>query len=266
VNFQEQLDFFRRKLDIPTQRWDDLMRDAHDRAFVVASAMQADLLADLRAAVDRGIAEGATLEDFRKDFDVLVEKHGWTGWTGEGSEAGRAWRTRVIYETNLRTSYAAGRYRQLQDQLGTRPYWRYRHNDTVLHPRPHHVALDGRVVRGDDPWWNTYYPPNGWGCRCFVESLSERDLKRLGLDEPEPMPEMEIDPVTGLPIGIDRGWDYAPGRSAADELKRIIGDKAKGLPKSIRSDWGRALLGFLVEGAGGLFKSMSRFIRKLFGG
>ena len=32
------------------------------------------------------------------------------GW----ANGGRNWRTRVIFETNLRTSYAAGRWQQLQ--------------------------------------------------------------------------------------------------------------------------------------------------------
>ena len=60
----------------------------------------------------------------------------WIGWTGEGSPAGRAWRTGVIYTTYVAASYAAGRYQQLTDPelLAERPYWRYVHNDSVTHP------------------------------------------------------------------------------------------------------------------------------------
>lgn len=32
--FQEQIDFFRAKLNLPTARWDDIWKGAHDRAFV----------------------------------------------------------------------------------------------------------------------------------------------------------------------------------------------------------------------------------------
>jgi len=96
LEFAEQIQFFRQKIDLPTQRWFDLWQEAHDRAFVVAGAMQADLLADLHGAVLKGIAEGTTLETFRKDFKEIVARTGWTGWTGEGTAAGRAWRTRVI--------------------------------------------------------------------------------------------------------------------------------------------------------------------------
>jgi hypothetical protein len=100
--------------------------------------MKADLLEDLRRAVDRGIAEGTDINDFREDFWAIVEKHGWHGWTGDESEARREWRIQTIFETNLNASYAAGRYAQLTDPdlLAVMPYWRYVHAEDVMTPRP----------------------------------------------------------------------------------------------------------------------------------
>ena len=34
--------------------------------------------------------------------------------------------------------------------------------------RPAHAALNGVTLPPSDPFWQTYYPPNGWGCRCNV--------------------------------------------------------------------------------------------------
>ena len=42
--FEEQIDFFRRKLNLPSETWRDIQRAAHDRAFMVAGAMKADRL------------------------------------------------------------------------------------------------------------------------------------------------------------------------------------------------------------------------------
>lgn len=219
--FQEQIDFFRQKLNLPTAAWTDIWEGQHARAFTVAGALKEDLLSDFRAAVERAIADGVTLADFRKDFDAIVARHGWA------YNGGRGWRSRVIYETNLRTAYAAGRYRQMTDPdtLAARPYWRYKHNDSVLHPRPMHLAWNGLVLPADSAWWKTHYPPNGWGCKCKVFALGEQDLARYGKDAPDQAPSIDWETHTvgkdgpsprtvDVPKGIDPGWAYNVGDAA----------------------------------------------------
>lgn len=232
--FQEQIAFFRRKLgnQLPTNAWTDIWQEAHDHAFVVAGANRASLLSDLAEAVDKAIANGETLQDFRKRFDSIVAKHGWD------YNGGRNWRSRVIYETNLRTSYAAGRYQQLQKLKRVRPYWLYVHADGEQHPRPLHQAWgDARLtLAADDPWWHTHYPPNGWGCKCSVRALNARDLKRMGKDGPDKAPVIRMEEhIVGQrspggprtvesPAGIDPGFSYTPGRDiwAREQATRAL--------------------------------------------
>ena len=230
--FAEQLDFFRRKLDLPSARWDDIKRQAHDRAFIVAGVGKADLLADLHDAVDKAINEGRGLEQFRKDFRDIVQKHGWTGWTGEGTKAGEAWRTKVIYQTNMSTSYAAGRYRQMTDPayLKLRPDWRYVHSDSVMHPRPLHLAWNGLVLAHDHPFWKTHFPPNGWGCQCRAVPVD-----RAGSGDRTSPPAWwdQVDAKTGAQLGIDRGFDYAPGANVDTPLAQMVQDKLINYPAAI---------------------------------
>lgn len=223
--FAEQIAFFKRKLNLPTQSWTDIYRSEHDWAFVVAGANRDALLADFRTAVERAIEGGISLEKFRKDFDAIVAQHGWD------YNGGRDWRSRVIYETNLNTSYAAGRYQQLQ----AAPYWQYIHADWVTHPRRQHQAWNGLVLARDDPFWRTHFPPNGWGCQCSVRGLWARDLQRLGKKAPDTAPQVQwVEREIGknspngprlvqVPEGIDPGFEYAPGKAQREAARGAMG-------------------------------------------
>ena len=213
--------FFRQKVNIPTRAWDDLRHGAHARAWSVAGVQAQDMLADIRAAMDKAIAQGTTLAEFRRDIGPLL---GRLGWAERGAEY-VAWRTRTVYETNMRTAYAAGRYAEMTqpEMLAARPFWQYRHSGKKDF-RKEHKAWDNLVIRADDDFWKTHFPPNGWGCGCYVRSLGPRDLRRMGKDGPDEPPLTGTrpvrDPRTGevhsVPAGIDPGWDYSVGRSWLD--------------------------------------------------
>ncbi len=174
--FDEQIEFFRQKVRLPTQGYQDLTAQNHDKAFVVAGAMKADLLNDLHKAVLSAIENGDSLGQFSKNFDSIAKKYGWTA--GEGN----AWRAKIVYQTNLRVSHSAGRYHQMRDPdlLKARPYWQYRHI-TADNPRLHHKRLNNMVLRADDAWWTVNYPPLGFGCKCYARTLSQADMDRMGL-------------------------------------------------------------------------------------
>jgi hypothetical protein len=218
--FQEAIDFLRQKVNVPSAKYADMLEGAHARAFTVAGATKDGMLVDFRAAIDQAIASGTTLETFRKDFDDIVAKYGWD------YNGGRNWRSRVIYETNMRTAYQAGRYSQMTDPdvLRYRPYWQYVHQDGEKYPRPEHEAWDGLVIDASDPWWSTHYPPNGWGCKCRVKPVSRRELAALGKSGPDTAPPIDAKPVIvntsagpvsiDTPKGVDPGWGYSVGEAA----------------------------------------------------
>jgi hypothetical protein len=66
-----------KQVNLPSRSWTEVYKAEHDYAFVVAGAIKHNLLTDLRGAVEKSIANGTTLEQFRKDFDQDVGKHGW---------------------------------------------------------------------------------------------------------------------------------------------------------------------------------------------
>lgn len=231
VPFEEAARFFRDKIRLPTQKWTDIREGMHARAFVVAGAMKDELLKDLQAAIQRAIDDGTGLPQFRKDFKQIVAKHGWT-YTGDGSRKGRAWRTKVIFETNLSMARAAGRWEQIQRLKHRRPWLRY---VAILdsHVRPDHRRWHGTVLPVDDEWWKTHYPPNGWNCRCTVMSLSKMQLDDFGYQVSKGPPKEDLvrkpNPFGGGTLAIDRGID--PG------FNYHVGEAHVGLEREIPDGW-----------------------------
>ena len=85
--FAEQLDFFRQKLNLPSERWDDIQKAAHDRAFIVAGARwgAADgqvmfILVITLAAAEASIGLAILLQLYRRfhtlDIDAASEMRG----------------------------------------------------------------------------------------------------------------------------------------------------------------------------------------------
>jgi len=205
--FEEQITFFRNKLNLPTEAWDDIWGKAHNSAFVVAGAMENDVLNSFRKAVDTAISEGKSIGWFKSEFNNIVESNGWEH-TGD-----KDWRARIIYNTNMRQSYNAGRWQQLQQF----DIWEYRHGDS-LNPRINHLAWHGLTLSKDDPFWQTHFPSNGWGCKCKVRGKRNATVDKA--------PDIELvdylDKKTGelikVPKGIDPSFDYAP--RATEQIKR----------------------------------------------
>ncbi|MDN3441086.1 phage minor head protein [Psychrobacter sp. APC 3279] len=238
--FAEQIEFFKNKLNLPTDSYLDLEGKEHDYAFVVAGANRNDILADFRQAIDKAIIDGTTLDEFRKDFDDIVAKFGWD------YNGGRRWRSRIIYDTNLYSSYNAGRYEQHQSMKDYRPYLQYVHRDGQKNPRPLHQSWDDLVLPADDPFWTSHYPINAYGCHCSVIAHSERSLKREGLSVGT-SPKIEyVTKVLGkrsgnpklvtLPEGIDYGFDRIPGTNRVDMPSKLLLDKAIAVPPDLAAN------------------------------
>ena len=243
VPFKEAINYFESKLKIPSKYWDSMKGDTHAKAFTVAGATKADLLTDLHTAVNNVIKNGGTITDFRKQFDKTVAKHGWS-YKGK-----RGWRTRVIYDTNLRTAHAAGKWQQIQRLKDRRPFLQY-FTAGDARVRPEHRAWSGTVLPVDDDWWSTHYPPNGWGCRCGARSLSLRQIRKEGLDIANQAPPIEETerlnlrganketgeiPSYGLvPKGIDTGWNYNVGQAwLGPDI--AFGEKIMAMPSPLRT-------------------------------
>ena len=167
----------------------DVWNEEHATAFTVAKAMQIDVLSDIKSAVETAIKDGHSFEHFKKDLQPTLIKKGWWGrkkmtdpLTGEEVDAqlGSNRRLKTIYDTNLRSAYQKAQYdRTMESNL--HPYLMYRVGNSTRH-REQHLAWDGLILPKDDPFWNSHFPPNEYGCKCYTRAVSEPRKRRYERD------------------------------------------------------------------------------------
>lgn len=215
--------------------WHDTWQDSHAKAFTVAKVVRADILQDIRGEVQKAIDEGLPFADFQKNLEPMLKAKGWWGKQtlmdadgfAQEVQLGSPWRLKSIYRNNLQTQYMAGRYKEMKEVAKFLPFWQYL---AVLdeQTRKSHAALNGKVFRHDDSFWDKFYPPNGWMCRCHVRNLSQKQLerKKLGIEYSETrIVESEVEiggkkrkihsykAGKGQMVTPDHGWGYNPGKA-----------------------------------------------------
>lgn len=207
--FQAAIDHFARKTRIPTEHYRDLSGEVHAKGFMIAGATNDTMLADFHTVLLDAQKNGTTLAAFRKNFDRIVAAHGWQ-YKGK-----RGWRSGVIFNTNMRTSLMAGKWERAQAVKSLIPYLRY---VQVQRPskRPGHAAWHGLVLPIDDPWWDTHYPPNGWGCLCSAHGVSQDMLAQEGWQVTKKPPT--------YPGDVPDEWAYNVGKAGRVAGPREHGD------------------------------------------
>ena len=200
--------------------YDEIMHDAHKKAFTVAKMMNLDLLKDTQVSLAKAFKEGVGFDEWKKNVKPMLAKKGWLGnikvkdpKTGEEKEiyVGNR-RLRTIFNTNMRTAYAKARYESQMQSLGE--YFRY---TAVLDSRTReaHRKLHGKTLPKTDKFWDTNYPPNGWGCRCKVQVLTEAECVARGI--------VPLADGSFLPQAAEKDFAYNPGK--VDKTDEILKDK-----------------------------------------
>lgn len=183
---KEIIKWFEDKKIVLSQSWRETLLRMQKNVFTISGVARLDMLNDVYKLVLEAIKEGKTAGQFKQE---IKEKLVMRGYLSDNLDetAGillTPWRMNLVYRQNLQTGFMSGRYKAQLANAKYRPYWQYigiLDNNT----RPVHAELQryfaDKVLRFDHPFWNTYYPPNDFNCRCRVKALSESEIKSQGL-------------------------------------------------------------------------------------
>ena len=171
MTFEEAVAYFKERVPVTASRFYQIAAEYRTLAFTVSGYTKAQVLKKFYDELLAALEEGNSLAEFRENMNDFLEAEGYEGITPYQAEN--------IFRTNIQTAYNVGHYKRMTEPgvKELRPYWQYDAvNDSKT--RPSHLAMDGRVFMADDPIWDTWFPPNGFKCRCTVKTLSKRQMEQ----------------------------------------------------------------------------------------
>ena len=239
----------------------EAIAQAAAKARSIAGIQQQEIVGDLFNGLRQSAAEGTPFATWRKNALAMLRERGLAldkagdmvqQSTGEVVGTGLTrHRLQTIFQTQMTNARMASLWQKLQENKDARPYLQYSAiNDART--RPAHRALDNVVYPIDDPFWDYFYPPNGFRCRCHVMALAPRDVARAGLtvshSSPEQFSEMvitnrkgqshtrtRITLADGRSFTPDKGFDNNVGKNHLAQLGQLQMERAVDLPPRLAS-------------------------------
>lgn len=211
--FQEAIDYLRGRLEISESEWAGIMRSATEAADTSMDAITDAMRKDMLSALLDIFEAGGTAQDFRRQYDDIAKRFGWTAPGGSG------WHSRLIWRMETFSARAAGRWAQwLRLQRANprlRHYFRYVTADDER-VRPAHAEWHGIIMPVDHWFWRTHWPPNGFNCRCDVVIVTDRDFVRYGWTVTEDDdPRLTEPPDEGFSGNVGLDWQLLRDEASA---------------------------------------------------
>lgn len=155
---------------------------------------RADLLYQFRRNVEvfAAFKNHANISDM---VEALVDKNGnvrsFADFKKEAAKIGILYNTRWLeaeHRLAIATTQQAVQWQDYQKNKDLFPNLKYRTMGDAR-VRDSHKALNGVTMPIDDAFWDEFYPPNGWGCRCGVLQVAgeivkpPKDLQGVDVDK-----------------------------------------------------------------------------------
>lgn len=172
------LDTISRKDPRPIGHWRELSAEEYSRSFAVARTAGYSVVREIYDALLASFGAQETAAEFADRLTPFLRRRGWLGSPGSIAP-----RLELIYDTNLRIARGSGRWERYRRTAGAFPYLRgvTARDERVRHPpgsRSDHRAFDGIILPVTHPFWQRWFVPLGFRCRCSIIQMTRSQLAR----------------------------------------------------------------------------------------
>lgn len=214
VTPEEAIEYFVKKLLLSPEEFAALEQDAKTMAFTVSELSKQTELQFVFDSIKKALEEGQGFAEWKKQTKELWKQKGWSDF-----------RIKTVYQTNMHQAKSVGTWKQIQETKEDFPYLRY---SAILdsHTRPSHASMHGKVLPVNDKFWDSFYPPNGFNCRCQAYAITESKAKKFG-----------VTPDVAKVGFADDGWNYNAGKSYDKKLSELSAQALRKTEKAKADAW-----------------------------
>lgn len=207
---------------VVTAEWRDFYSYIYDNVFTISGVNNVRLLQDVHNLLVKAIADNVPFSLFKRQIRGELVRRGWVS-DDNTDVLTSPWRMMLIYRQTLTNALNVGRYYQMLQAADDRPYWQYggvldrntrnNHRDIIIY-------FQNRVLKFDHPFWRSFFPPNGFNCRCYVRNYTQAEVAQLGYTILRDVPDR---------FKIDDGFNYNPALMFYNPSLNNIDEKFRGL-------------------------------------
>ena len=198
LNLKDAINLFKKKIPVQKEHWKELSSEARAHAFYVAGIDNLVLVNSINEAILGSLESGKQFNEVLEEIRGNIEQvYGQKGLSS-------------VNDHYLRTAY----YTNLYSALNNQRYHAYRkagvkalRYDTAgdSRVRAEHAKMHAFTAPIDDPVWDSWWPPNGFNCRCRVAPVRERE-------------SYPVNPG----LSPDEGFDYNPAKASRQVLVEAL--------------------------------------------
>jgi SPP1 gp7 family putative phage head morphogenesis protein len=186
------------KVAVSHAEYKAMSAEAKVQAFAAAEIAKGEELYTVQRAINRAIAEGTTLKQFKEDAAEIFARRGW--------DKDKPYRIDLIFRNNVQTAYAVGQW----EEINTGNLFPYVQYSSINDSRRTQICkrLSGKIWRREDPALDTVAPLNHHQCRSSLIGRTKGSIKREGGGVQEGLPDLKENEQPG------EGFDVNPGKVA----------------------------------------------------
>ncbi|MDM1042144.1 MULTISPECIES: phage head morphogenesis protein [Empedobacter] len=142
-----------------------------------------------------GAKDAAMLEEINRLMTRNGQKTNWEDFKAEVLKLNDKYNVQYLqaeWQTARQAGNHASNWEQYQKRKHLYPNLKYK-TQGDKNVRDAHRKLDGIIAPIDGSFWRSFYPPNGWRCRCYVVQTAEDATKDIPtISDSEVKPEFKV--------------------------------------------------------------------------